>query len=61
MAKMNDNCIFISAKEKVNIESLKELLYEKIKEIHIERYPYNDFLFQNYADIETESEDLTQR
>jgi len=61
MAKMNDNCIFISAKEKVNIESLKELLYEKIKAIHIERYPYNDFLFQNYADIETESEELTQR
>ena len=61
MAKMHDNCIFISAKEKINIESLKDLLYEKIKEIHIERYPYNDFLFQNYADIETESEDLTQR
>jgi len=61
MAKMNDNCIFISAKEKVNIESLKDLLYEKIKAIHIERYPYNDFLFQNYADIEPESEELTQR
>ena len=54
MAKMHDNCIFISAKEKINIDSLKDLLYEKIKEIHIERYPYNDFLFQNYADIETE-------
>ena len=61
MAKMHDNCIFISAKEKINIDSLKDLLYEKIKEIHIERYPYNDFLFQNYADIETESEDLAQR
>jgi len=61
MAKMHDNCIFISAKQKINIDSLKDLLYEKIKEIHIERYPYNDFLFQNYADIETESEDLTQR
>ena len=61
MAKMHDNCIFISAKEKINIDSLKDLLYEKIKEIHIERYPYNDFLFQNYADIETESDDLTQR
>jgi len=61
MAKMHDNCIFISAKEKLNIDSLKELLYEKIKAIHIERYPYNDFLFQNYTDIETESEELTQR
>ena len=61
MAKMNDNCIFISAREKTNIDSLKELMYEKIKAIHIERYPYNDFLFQNYIDIETESEELTQR
>ena len=61
MAKMHDNCIFISAKEKINIDNLKELLYEKIKAIHIERYPYNDFLFQNYSDIENESEDLTQR
>lgn len=63
MAKMHDNCIFISAKEKINIDALKELLYEKIKAIHIERYPYNDFLFQNYTDIETEStesEELTQ-
>ncbi|MDD4967997.1 MAG: GTPase HflX [Paludibacter sp.] len=61
MAKMHDNCIFISAKEKLNIDSLKEMLYEKIKAIHIERYPYNDFLFQNYTDIETETEELTQR
>jgi GTP-binding protein HflX len=61
MAKMHDNCIFISAKEKINIDSLKDLLYEKIKAIHIERYPYNDFLFQNYSDIENESEELTQR
>ena len=61
MAKMHDNCIFISAKEKINIDSLKELLYEKIKAIHIERYPYNDFLFQNYSDIENDSEELIQR
>jgi len=60
MAKMHDNCIFISAKEKINIDSLKELLYEKIKAIHIERYPYNDFLFQNYTDVESESGELTQ-
>ncbi len=52
MSKMHDNCIFISAREKQNIDSLKELMYEKIKAIHIERYPYNDFLFQQYTDIE---------
>ena len=48
MAKMHDNCIFISAKNKTNIDELKELLYQKVKEIHIERYPYNDFLFEKY-------------
>ncbi|MDE6697364.1 MAG: GTPase HflX [Muribaculaceae bacterium] len=48
MAKMNNNCVFISAKDKININQLKELLYEKAKEIHVERFPYNDFLFQKY-------------
>ena len=54
MSKLQDNCIFISAKEKINIEELKELLYEKVKSIHIERYPYNDFLFQKYDTEEFE-------
>ncbi len=48
MSKMSDDCIFISAKKKDNIEALKQLMYERIKAIHIERYPYNDFLFQKY-------------
>ncbi len=48
MSKLHDNCIFISAREKVNIDALKEMMYEKIKEIHVERYPYNDFLYQKY-------------
>jgi GTP-binding protein HflX len=52
MSKMHDNCIFISAREKQNIDNLKELMYQKIKAIHIERYPYNDFLFQQYTEIE---------
>ncbi len=52
MAKMNNNCVFISAKDKTNIDQLKELLYEKAKEIHVERFPYNDFLFQKYDEIE---------
>ena len=52
MAKMNDNCIFISAKNKVNIEELKSKLYEMAKEIHIKRFPYNDFLFQKYDDLQ---------
>jgi GTPase len=45
MAKNNNPCIFISAKNKTNIDALKEMLYEKVREIHTTRYPYNDFLF----------------
>ncbi len=48
MAKLQNDCIFISAKNKDNIEALKELMYERIKAIHIQRYPYNDFMFQHY-------------
>ena len=48
MNKMQDNCIFISAKERTNIDALKALLYERVKQIHITRFPYNDFLFQQY-------------
>lgn len=48
MSKLKENCIFISAKERVNIDELKTLIYNKVKEIHIQRFPYNDFLYQNY-------------
>ncbi len=45
MAKSNLPAIFISAKEKQNIDQLKDFLYEEVKRIHIKRYPYNNFLF----------------
>ena len=48
--KINENCIFISAKEKENIEELKQLIYDKVKEIHISRFPYNDVLYQTYEE-----------
>ncbi|MDE7458604.1 MAG: GTPase HflX [Muribaculaceae bacterium] len=55
MAKMNDNCVFISAKNAINIDELKQKIYEKAKEIHIARFPYNDFLYQKYDDAAPES------
>lgn len=54
MSKMANDCIFISAKTKLNLEELREMLYERVKTIHIERYPYNDFLFQRYDTENTE-------
>lgn len=50
MAKMKDDCVFISAKKTINIDELKNKIYEKAREIHIARFPYNDFLFQKYDD-----------
>lgn len=52
MSKLKDNCLFISAREKTNIDELKALIYDKVKEIHIQRFPYNDFLYHNYEDEE---------
>jgi len=49
MHRLPDNCIFISAKNRTNIEELRAMLYQKVKEIHVTRFPYNDFLFQEYA------------
>lgn len=46
MARMGDNCIFISAKERENIDELRDVLYGKVRELHVQKYPYNDFLYQ---------------
>jgi len=50
MARLGEDCIFISAKNKENIDALRALMYNRIKAIHVKRYPYNDFLFQNYEE-----------
>ncbi|MBQ0008011.1 MAG: GTPase HflX [bacterium] len=48
MSRMDNDCIFVSASARTNIEELKQILYERVKAIHIQRFPYNDFLFQHY-------------
>lgn len=52
MNKMGDDVVFISAKTGLNIDELKQKIYEKAKEVHMARFPYNDFLFQKYEDLE---------
>lgn len=52
MAKEHDNCLFISAKQKENIEEFREVLYKKVRELHVQKYPYNDFLY-NIEEQET--------
>jgi len=47
MAKNNLPCIFISAKEKLNVEEFRKMIYDKVREIHAKRYPYNNFLYND--------------
>lgn len=50
MAKLGNDCLFVSAKKGTGMDALKALLYERAKAIHITRFPYNDFLFQDYSE-----------
>ncbi len=52
MAKLNDECLFISAKQKDNIDAFRDTLYKKVKELHVQKYPYNDFLYQIDEEME---------
>lgn len=51
MARMADNCVFISARTGQGIDALRRLLYDKAKEIHLTRFPYNDLLYQDYTEV----------
>ena len=50
MAKLNGDCLFISARERTNIDELRDVLYKKVRELHVQKYPYNDFLFNHYEE-----------
>ena len=52
MAKMAGDCIFISARERINIDELRRVVYARVKELHVQKYPYNDFLYQSYEEEE---------
>ena len=55
MAKMGGDCVFISATEKTNIDELRDVLYKRVRELHVQKYPYNDFLY-DMPDEEPEQE-----
>jgi GTPase len=57
MAKNNTPSIFISAKERINVEALKMCLYDEVKAVHVTRFPYNDFLYNNTDLLEDTDED----
>ena len=51
MAKLNENCIFISAKNKTNYDELRKIIYNKVRELHVQKYPYNDFLYPKLDEL----------
>ena len=52
MSRLQGDCLFISAQERTNLDTLKQVLYNKVRELHVQKYPYNDFLFQHYEENE---------
>ncbi|MDP4206764.1 MAG: GTPase HflX [Bacteroidota bacterium] len=55
MAKNNTPSIFISAKTKENVPEMRTILYDEVKKIHVTRFPFNDFLYENSFDFEEEN------
>ena len=50
MNKLDNNCLFISALNKENLEEFRAKVFEEVKKIHITRFPYNDFLYEEYTE-----------
>lgn len=50
MGKLSEGCLFISAKRRDNIDELRDTLYKKVRELHVQKYPYNDFLYPQTED-----------
>ena len=50
MARLGDDCLFISAREKQNVDEMRDVLYKRVRELHVQKYPYNDFLYPEMSD-----------
>jgi len=50
MNRLDNNCVFISALNKENMEAFKEKVFEEVKKIHITRFPYNDLLYEEFEE-----------
>ena len=61
MARLDENCLFISAKEKQNIDEFREVIYQKVRQLHVQKYPYNDFLYDTPSDLSEGDEEFAGR
>ena len=48
MTRLAGDCLFVSARERTGFDTLKQVLYNKVRELHVQKYPYNDFLYESY-------------
>ena len=52
MHRENSDAIFISALNKENLEEFRKMVYERVREIHVTRFPYNNFLYPEFYEFE---------
>ena len=50
MGRLNGECLFVSALKKTGIENMRKVLYDRVKQLHVQKYPYNDFLYPDQID-----------
>jgi GTP-binding protein HflX len=52
MSRIGDNALFISAINKENLDDFKKRVYKEVRDIHVQRFPYNEFLYPDVEDVE---------
>ena len=55
MGRLNGGCLFVSALKKTGIENMRKVLYDRVKQLHVQKYPYNDFLYPDTEVIENQN------
>jgi GTP-binding protein HflX len=50
MARLDSNCLFVSARLRTNLDLLRDTVYRRVKELHVQKYPYNDFLYPSFEE-----------
>ena len=51
MGRLNGECLFVSALKKTGIDNMRKVLYDRVKQLHVQKYPYNDFLYPDQIEL----------
>ncbi|MBO7437016.1 MAG: GTPase HflX [Bacteroidaceae bacterium] len=55
MGRLNGECLFVSALKKTGVENMRKVLYDRVKQLHVQKYPYNDFLYPDMDNSENQN------